>query len=112
MTYIQPPDMNDSFSRLSLKGKEYLVRFTYSGTDDSWTFGLYKGTNDPIISSIKLVPYFPLNRYFKTKDMPDGVFGVITNLEHVGRDAFTSGNARFVFIPDDEITEGARKYNG
>ena len=111
MIYIQPPDMNDSFSRLVLKGKEYLARFTYSCTDDSWTFGLYKGTDEPIISGIKLVPYFPINRYFKTKDMPDGIFGVITKLERVGKDAFTSGDAKFVFIPTDELTEGARKYN-
>ena len=111
MIYIQPPDMNDSFSRLVLNGKEYLARFTYSCTDDSWTFGLYKGMDEPIISSIKLVPCFPINRYFKTKDMPNGIFGVITKLDHVGKDAFTSGNASFVFIPDDELTEGARQYN-
>lgn len=112
MIYIQLPDMNDSFSRLVLQGKEYLARFTYSYTDDSWTFGLYKGTREPIITGIKLVPCFPVNRYFHTSDMPDGIFGVLTKLERVGRKAFSSGDAKFVFIPSDELTEGAAEYNG
>lgn len=112
MVYIQLPDMNDSFSRLVLQGKEYLARFTYSDTDDSWTFGLYKGTREPIITGMKLVPCFPINRYFKSKDMPDGIFGVLTKLDRVGRNAFTSGDAKFVFIPTDEITEEASAYNG
>ena len=112
MLYIQPPDMNDSFSRLVLNGKEYLARFTYSNFDDSWTFGLYKSTREPIISAMKLVPCFPINRYFRTSDMPDGVFGVLTKLERVGRNAFTSGDAKFVFIPTDELTEEVVAYNG
>ena len=112
MVYIQLPDMNDSFSRLVLQGKEYLARFTYSYTDDSWTFGLYKGTREPIITGIKLVPCFPVNRYFKTSDMPDGIFGVLTKLERVGRKAFVNGDAKFVFIPTEEITGGAENYNG
>lgn len=110
MVYIQPPDMNDSFSRLVLQGKEYLVRFTYSNRDDSWTFGLFKGNKEPIITAIKMVPCFPINRYFKTSDMPDGVFGVLTKLEKVGRNAFTSGDAKFVFIPSHELPEGATEY--
>ena len=110
MVYIQPPDMNDSFSRLVLQGKEYLVRFTYSYTDDSWTFGIYKETSVPIITGIKLVPCFPINRYFHTSDMPDGVFGVLTALDRVGRTAFSNGDAKFVFIPADELTEGVAKY--
>ena len=111
MVYIQPPDMNDSFSRLVLDGKEYLARFTYSYVDDSWTFGLFKSSSEPIISAMKLVPCFPVNRYFRTSDMPDGVFGVLTRLSRVGRNAFTSGDAKFVFIPTSELTGEAVAYN-
>ena len=112
MVYIQLPHTNDSFSRLVLNGKEYLARLTYSCVDDSWTFGLFKSTREPIISAMKLVPCFPINRYFKSSDMPDGVFGVLTNLERVGKNAFESGDAKFVFIPTDELTEEVIAYNG
>lgn len=111
MVYIQPPDMNDSFSRLVLDGKEYLARFTYSCLDDSWTFGLFKSTSDPIISAMKLVPCFPINRYFVTSDMPDGVFGVLTNHSRVGRDAFKNGEAKFVFIPTSELPKEVVEHN-
>ena len=112
MVYIQLPDMNDSCSRLSLNKKIYLIRLTYSCIDDSWTFGLSKSSGEPIITGMKLVPNFPINRYFKSIDMPDGVFGVLTNLDRIGRNAFKNGDAKLVFIPTSELTEEAVRYNG
>ena len=112
MVYIQLPDMNDSYSRLVLNKKEYLIRLTYSYTDDSWTFGLSKGSGEPIITGFKLVPNFPINRYFVNSDMPDGVFGVLTKLDRIGRNAFKNGEAKLVFVPTSELSEEAVKYNG
>ncbi len=109
-TIISLPDMNDSFSRVVLQGREYLLRLTYNDTGDFWTFGLYRSEDDPIITEIKIVPCFPLNRYFDTSDMPDGIFGAITNLERVGRNAFVNGEAQFVFIPTEELTEEVKRY--
>ena len=71
---------------------------------------MYKTEDEPIITAIKIVPCFPLNRYFHSDDMPDGIFGVLTQLERVGRKAFTSGDAQFVFIPSDELTEEVMEY--
>ncbi|MBE6666819.1 MAG: hypothetical protein E7607_00720 [Ruminococcaceae bacterium] len=110
MTIISLPDMNDSFSRVVLRGKEYLLRLTYNSTGDFWTFGIYTSEDTPIITEIKIVPSFPLNRYFHTSEMPDGIFGVLTNLERVGRDAFKNGEAQFVFIPSEELIEEAKEY--
>lgn len=110
MIYISPPDMNDSFSRLVIEGREYLIRFTYDSTDDSWTFGLYRRENDPIITSVKIVPCFPLNHYFKHTDMPQGIFGVLTKQSKVCRDSFINGDAKFVYIPYTELTEEALSY--
>ena len=39
MLVISMPDMNDSFSRVVIKGREYLLRLTYNSTGDYWTFG-------------------------------------------------------------------------
>ncbi len=110
MVYITPPEMNDSFSRIVLDGVEYLIRFTYDSGGDFWTFGLYRAEEDPIITAIKIVPCFPLNHYFKRRDMPDGIFGVLTKLSRVGHDAFSSGDAQFVYITDSEITQEAKQY--
>lgn len=56
MLYITVPDMNDSVSSLTIADKEYLIRFTYNGTGDFWSFGLLDTNNNPIISPTKMVP--------------------------------------------------------
>ena len=70
-TIISVPDMNDSFSRVVLGGTSYQMRFTWNDTAGRWMWGL----------------------------LPAGAFGVITELEAVGRRDFIEGNAQFVFIP-------------
>lgn len=102
-TVITPPDINDSFSRVVLDGKEYLIRFTYNDTNDYWTFGLYDGEQRPLAAGIKLVPNSPLNFFYQSNGLPDGTFGVISDLDRVGRRAFLDGKAKFVFIPDQDL---------
>ena len=96
---ITVPDFNDSFSRVVLSGTQYLIRFSYIETFDYWTFGLYTTLQEPIVEGIKIVPQFPLNLFFNSRNMPNGVFGVFTELEKVGRDDFLNGKAIFAYIP-------------
>lgn len=96
---ITVPDFNDSFSRVVLSGTQYLIRFSYIDTFDYWTFGLYTTLQEPIVEGIKIVPRFPLNLFFNNRNMPNGVFGVFTELEKVGRDDFLNGKAIFAYIP-------------
>lgn len=98
-TIIEVPDMNDSVSRVVLAGTAYLIRFTYNDTCDYWKFSLYNAQNEPIVLGIKIVPRFPLNVFYGVTKLPDGVFGVMTKLERIGRNDFVSGNAQFVFCP-------------
>lgn len=64
-----------------------------------WTFGVSDSLSNPIRMGIKIVPKMPLNLFCGTLDMPNGVFGVLTDLEKVGRDDFTNGKAKFVYVP-------------
>lgn len=105
MTFIMPPDLNDSFSRVVLDGKEFLIRFTYNHTCDYWTFGIYDQEQNPMVAGIKIVPNFPLNLYYESSGLPDGIFGVISALERVGRTAFLDEKAQFVFIPNADLTD-------
>lgn len=98
-TIIEVPDMNDSVSRVVLAGTAYLIRFTYNDTCDYWKFSLYNAQNEPIVLGIKIVPRFPLNVFYGVTKLPDGVFGVMTKLERIGRNDFVDGNAQFVFCP-------------
>lgn len=98
-TIIEVPDMNDSVSRVVLAGTAYLIRFAYNDTCDYWTFSLYNAQNEPIVLGIKIVPRFPLNVFYGVTKLPDGVFGVMTKLNRIGRDDFVDGNAQFVFCP-------------
>lgn len=100
-TIIEVPDMNDSFSRIVIQGKVYYLRFTYNDTCDFWTFGLYTSLSEPIRIGMKIVPRTPLNLFCGTMDMPKGAFGVLTELENIGRNDFVEGRAKFIFSPAD-----------
>lgn len=96
---IEVPDMNDSISRIVLRGKQYQLRFTYNDTGGYWSFGLMDSLGTPLLIGVKIVPQFPLNLFYGTDKLPLGVFAALTKEEHIGRDSFVSGKAQFVFIP-------------
>lgn len=103
--YITVPDMNDSFSRIVLEQKEYKIRFTYNGTGDYWTFGIYDPDKNNIMQHRKIVPTSPLNHFDVEPIMPPGLFGCFTNLEKVGRNDFKNGNAKFAYIPSADLKD-------
>ena len=51
---IQVPEYNDSFSRVVLGRKEYLIRFSYNDSGNYWTFGIYDGNRNPYVTGIPL----------------------------------------------------------
>ena len=48
ITVIQVPEYNDSFSRVVLNGKEYLIRFSYNYEGNYWTLGFTTATAAPM----------------------------------------------------------------
>lgn len=94
---IEVPDMNDSYSRIELKGSVYYLRFVYNDTYGYWTFGVYDSDKSPVVTSIKIVPNYPLNIFHDTAGMPYGVFYAQTELARIGRNDFKTGDANFVF---------------
>lgn len=98
---IKVPEMNDSLSRLVLNGKPYQIRFTYNDTADYWKFSLYTSQYEPIVVGIKIVPQYPLNVFYPVTKLPDGIFGVFSKNQRVGKRDFADGNAKFVFAPVD-----------
>lgn len=98
-TIIEVPDLNDSVSRIVLSGTPYFIRFSYNDTCDYWKFSLYNAQSEPIVVGIKIVPSFPLNVFYGVTKLPDGVFGVISKLQRIGRNDFKDGNAKFIFCP-------------
>ncbi|WP_337937744.1 phage baseplate plug family protein [Anaerotignum faecicola] len=101
-TIIEVPDMNDSVSRIVLNDTVYFIRFTYNDTADYWKVSLYDAQNEPIVLGIKIVPRFPLNTFYPVSKLPDGIFAVITQLDHVGRNDFVEDKAQFIFCPLEE----------
>ena len=108
MLYIDVPDMNDSISDITIDDIEYGLRFTYSEKYDSWTFGIYEMAEneeeeDKPILTTKIVPNFPLLYPYTDARLPNGIFGCLSDIDHVGRQAFNEGTAEFVFIPNEEL---------
>lgn len=101
--YIDVPDMNDSKSRITLSGKEFIIRFTYASVHDNWYLSLYSADSELLLGMVKILPLFPLTEYYTNVDLPDGKFGCITNLAHVGRNAFKNGDASIAYIPNADL---------
>lgn len=96
---IEVPDLNDSVSRLMLGDVYCQIRFTYNDTKDYWYFGIYNEKEEPVAIGIKIVPNMVLNMFFGVNELPKGAFGVITELDRIGRNDFVNGKAKFVFAP-------------
>ena len=62
-------------------------------------FGILNSLGEPLLIGVKIVPQFPLNLFHSTKNMPQGIFAVLTEKESIGRQDFSDGKAQFVFIP-------------
>lgn len=103
MLYIDVPDMNDSMVNISIDDKEFVLRFTYNEKYDYWSFGIYDEDENPIVAMTRIVPGFDLLHYYSDVDLPDGVFGCLSDSENVGREAFNERTAEFVFMSNEEI---------
>lgn len=103
MLFIKVPDMNDSVSTLSIDGKTYRLRFTYNEKYDFWSFGIQNEKKVPIVAMTKIVPNFPLLHQYTSKELPDGIFGCLSDLVSIGRNAFNDKAAEFVYIPNAEL---------
>lgn len=105
MVYIKVPDMNDSVSSMVIDGKEYRLRFTYNERYDYWSFGLYNAKQEPIVAMTRIVPNFPIMFFYTFTDMPDGIFGCLSDKDTVGRNAFNEKTAEFVYIPNSDLED-------
>lgn len=103
MLFIDVPDMNDSVSKLSIDGIEYGLRFTYNDKYDYWSFGLYDKEDKPIIAMTRIVPNFPIFHFYESCNIPNGIFGCVSDFETVGRYAFINKTAEFIYIPNAEL---------
>lgn len=98
VTFVEIPYYNDSFIRLVIKNKAYLVRFSYLKACDTWTFGIYDIQYNPIVIGLKLVPGIPLNIQYIDKALPPVYWGVQTKLDRVGYRDFWDGNASLFYM--------------
>ena len=106
---IQVPEYNDSFSRVVLGRKEYLIRFSYNDSGNYWTFGMYDGNRNPYVQGIKIVPNSPLNFFSLCHGLPEGLFGALSTKQNIGRDDFKENRAQFIFFPkEDFLTLGGK----
>ena len=101
-TAVKIPQYNDSFSRIVIRNKAYLLRFSYLRACDCWTFGVFDVQYNPIVQGIKIVPGIPLNLQYVDDRLPPVYWGVLTNLDRVGFHDFWDGKAEFVYLEKTE----------
>ncbi len=110
MTKITVPSNNDNLINVTLDEENYKLKVSYNGEGEYWSLGVYTDSGSPIVSQMKLIPCFPINRYFCRNDMPQGIFCVDTTLDRLEKDSFSTGKASLYFLPYSEIPTKGLKY--
>lgn len=103
MIEIIVPERADSVSRISLEDNEYKLRFTYNESGNFWSLGIKNANDDILVSSIRIVPNFPLNVFLGTKDAPKGIFVCICNNGDIDKYAFVDGRAHMCYMESGEV---------
>ena len=110
MTQIIVPKANDNMISIVIDGVAYELALSYNAEAEYWSLGVYDSSGTPIIARMKIVPNFPINRYFWRADMPQGIFVVATTESTLKRDSFDSEKAELLYIPYEELPEEVRAY--
>lgn len=97
------PDYHDSFSKVTLEGTVYWLRYQYNPYGDYWSVGLYDEDQNMLIAPTRIVPICDLFRSFKSyEDIPQGYLLCISKKEKIGENAFNDKDAFIVYINADE----------
>lgn len=101
-----PSDQNDFIMRVTLDGTPVVLHMAYNSAGDSWTLGYCDINGTPIVEGIAVIPNFPLNFWYSSYDIPQGLLYVSAALSHIGRYAFRDGDAKLIYAPMNQFQEG------
>lgn len=96
------PEGHDTMSRVTLSGTVYHMRFTYNGTYDYWSIGLYDEDQNPIIPMTKIVPHFNLFDY-PYSDLPKGALMCDSKQDAVHENDFRDKLAYITYIEPEDL---------
>lgn len=102
MFEIVVPEGHDTMSKVTLDGTVYVLRFTYNGTQDYWSIGIYDESENPIIPMTKIVPLYKLFNYAYT-DLPKGILFCDCPNEVIRENDFKNRVAHIVYIEEADI---------
>lgn len=86
MTYLQIPTLTDGTAhytfRTTLDGSDYLFELDWSTREERWYLSIYDSTETLLCGRVKLVPNWPLLRYFHHREgLPPGELIVYTAVD-------------------------------
>ena len=98
-----PNEQNDFIMRVPMDGKPRTIHMSYNSGGDFWTIGYCDDDSNPIVDGIKIIPNYPLNIWYTSYEIPQGLLYVRTSLERVGRYAFRDGLAALCYVPESQL---------
>lgn len=96
------PEGHDTMSRVTLSGTVYFLRFTYNGTYDYWSIGIYDEMENEIIPMTKIVPHINLFDYTYT-DLPEGILMCDSKQDEIHENDFKDKNAYITYIEPEDL---------
>jgi hypothetical protein len=106
MTPIALLDDNDQLMEIELDGRTYYLGVSWNEEAGRWTTSLRDLDRDLLVSSIALLPLYPLLRQVRTAEMPPGEMIVHCSPGTVlDRRAFFDGRASLWYVSADTLAE-------
>lgn len=97
-----PTGQNDYICRVMLDGEPRVLHLSYNSTGDYWTVGFCDSEGNPIVDGIRIVPNFPLNMWYLSYAIPQGVlFAKAT--DEITRYSFDNGDAVLCYLPVEDL---------
>lgn len=101
MFEIMVPEGHDTMNKVTLDGTSYVLRFTYNGTYDYWSIGIYDEQENEIIPMTKIVPYYNLFDY-PYDDLPKGMMFCDTKQDVVHENDFKDRIAHIIYVEEGD----------
>ena len=103
MIIITLPDSNDFILSVTFEGEVFRLHFAWNDTAAFWSMGIRNDKGNIIIERIRCVPNYPLLAQYRRPTLPKGELLCVTSAESMGRNDFTNGKAKLVYVPEVEL---------
>lgn len=106
MIVVSTIDANDQRLDATLDDTLFYIVLSWNAEAQFWTISLQNAEGATLVSSVKIVPFYPLFFRFRYGFMPLGDFVVdLQENKTLGRNSFINGDARLIYMTQQDLID-------